>query len=147
MTAGYSGTPLVRKLGIRAGARVAALNPPDHLEDLLQGLPDGARLESEPIPPSGLDAPEARGHDVVLLFCRDASVLERRFGDAHRLLAWDGGLWVCWPKGRSPLASDLGKGDVRRRGLDAGLVDNKVCAVDEDWSGLRFVHRREDRPG
>lgn len=147
MSAGYSGTPLVRKLGIGEGARVAALEAPPHLDDLLRGLPEGVRVESEPVIPPGFDATAAREHDVVLLFCDSAATLEDRFDDAHRLLAWDGGLWVCWPKLSSPLASDLRSSDVRTRGLAAGLVDNKVCAVDEDWSGLRFVHRRENRPG
>lgn len=146
MSAGYSGTPLVRKLGIGEGARVAALEAPGHLDALLEGLPDGARIDVEPAVPSAFDAEGAREHDVVLLFCPDATTLERRFEDGHRLLAWDGGLWVCWPKLSSPLAADLRSADVRARGLEAGLVDNKVCAVDADWSGLRFVHRRENRP-
>ncbi|HSR41732.1 MAG TPA: hypothetical protein VLL48_06165, partial [Longimicrobiales bacterium] len=147
MSAGYSGTPLTRKLGIRPGARVAALEPPAHLPELLGELPEDAGLEAEPSIPPDVDGPGAREHDVVLLFCADASTLERRFDEGRRLLAWDGGLWVCWPKLSSPRAADLRQSDVQAVGLAAGLVDNKICAIDSDWSGLRFVHRREDRPG
>lgn len=146
MTAGYSGTPLAKKLGIKAGHRVAALGPPDHFETLLGELPDGAVLEADPPRPPDFDHPDARTRDVVVLFVRDAAELARGLEPARRLLAWDGGLWISWPKQSSPLASDLEKMAVRRAGLAAGLVDNKICAVDEDWSGLRLVYRREDRP-
>lgn len=145
MSAGYSGTPLARKLGIREGHRVATLGGPEHFPGLLD-LPDDVTLDSDPARPGDFDHPAARSMDVVILFAASVAVLEEGLPVARRLVAWDGGLWIAWPKGSSPLASDIGKGDVRRAGLSTGMVDNKVCAVDEDWSGLRFVHRVEDRP-
>lgn len=144
--AGYSQTPLVRKLGIRAGDRVATLGAPPHLAELLGELPPGATVEPDPPRPRRLDEPGGRGHPVVLAFFPEASALKDRFDHARRLLAWHGGLWACWPKLSSPLARDLREADVRALGLSTGLVDNKVCAVDHDWSGLRFVYRLEDRP-
>lgn len=145
-TAGYSGTPLARKLGIGAGDRLVTLHAPDHFPDLLGDLLDGVTVERDPPFPEGPPDPVEHGRDVVVLFARDASVLARDLEPARGLLAWDGGLWIAWPKGSSPLASDLGKFEVMRAGHELGLVDNKICAVDEDWSGLRMVYRREDRP-
>lgn len=146
MSAGYSGTPLAKKLGIKAGHRVATLDAPDHFPELLGDLPDAVVLEADPALPPDLDHPEARSRDVVVLFVRSEADLALGLEPARRLLAWNGGLWVSWPKQSSPLATSLKEGHVRRAGLDAGLVDNKICAVDEDWSGLRLVYRREDRP-
>jgi hypothetical protein len=144
--AGYSRTPLVRKLGIRGGDRVAVLRAPPHLEDLLSPLPEGVSLEAEPMSPRRGGAEGAGEYDVVIAFFPDAASLAGRFDEGRRLLTWDGGLWACWPKRSSKLARDLRESDVRARGLATGLVDNKVCAVNGDWSGLRFVYRREDRP-
>lgn len=141
MIAGYSGTPLGRKLGVKAGHRVALLGAPPRFDTLLE-LPDAVILDAEPRVPSSF----ARTHDVVIVFVRDRPTLKRGLARAHRLLAWNGGLWVAWPKATSPLATDVREGDVREHGLAAGLVDNKVCAVDADWSGLRFVYRLKDRP-
>lgn len=138
MPAGYSGTPLPKKLGIKPGDRVGVVHGPEHLDDLLSGLPEGARtlaLRS--------NAPR---YDVILLFARDRRALDRTWARAHDRLSVDGGLWVAWPKKSSPLHADLGDAEVRAKGLREGLVDNKVCAVDEDWSGLRFVYRVDDRP-
>ena len=146
MSAGYSGTPLARKLGIEEGHRVVTLGAPGNLEEILRPLPDGVRLEADPEAPSSLDAAGARSRDVILLFAPDRDALESGLPPARRFLAWDGGLWVCWPKQSSPLATEMRESDVRAAGLAEGLVDNKICAVDADWSGLRFVHRREDRP-
>lgn len=141
--AGYSGTPLPKKLGIREGSRVGARRAPAHLPDLLDPLPSGVRIES-------LDAaahPDGQARfDVILLFVDEIAMLRDEFEPLTDRIEVDGGLWVCWPKMKSPLFRELREGDVRAHGLDTGLVDNKICAVDEDWSGLRFVHRREDRP-
>jgi hypothetical protein len=135
--AGYSGTPLAKKLGIRSGSRVATLGAPDHLAALLDPLPPGARVEP---------TPRGRGrYPVVVAFVRTHSQLKRRFARGDELMVVDGGLWIAWPKRSSPLAGDLGEADVRGYGLAAGLVDNKICAVDEDWSALRFVVRVADR--
>lgn len=132
--AGYSGTPLPRKLGMKPGHRVA-----------FPGAPDGfaARLAGE-----GVEVWAQLRHplDVIVLFAAGEADLRRRFPAARKALAWDGGLWVAWPKKASGVPTDLTFEVVQPLGLDAGLVDNKVCAIDEVWSGLRFVYRVKDRP-
>lgn len=134
MTAGYSGTPLPRKLGLKPGMRAAALHVPKHYTKLLGPLPGvrlSARLSSE--------------LDFVHAFFTRAADLDARFPKLRDALAKDGMLWISWPKGSSPLAGDLDGNRVRAIGLENGLVDVKVCAVDEDWSGLKFVRRLADR--
>ncbi len=134
-TAGYSGTPLVRKLGIKAGFRVRFVNAPDGFEKLLGPLPDGVDR-----------AAATRGtFDFIHLFVTRRAELDRRFGALKKALAADGMLWVSWPKKTSPMAGELTGDVVRATGLSNGLVDVKVCAVDHDWSGLKFVLRRRDR--
>jgi len=134
--AGYSGTPLPQKLGIKAGARVALVRAPDGFERELEPLPDGVRLRTQ-----------ARGaQDVVLFFATRLAELERRFDGLARALEPTGGLWIAWPKRNAGVATDLRENIVRDVGLSHGLVDNKVCAVDDMWSGLRFVYRLTDRP-
>jgi hypothetical protein len=136
-TPGYSGTPLVQKLGIKAGARVAFIDAPPSLP---RGLAD---------PPAGVEpATRLQGpaFDIILLFAERRAVLEKRFTAAARHLKPDGGLWVAWPKRASGRDTDLTEDRVREIALAAGLVDNKVCAVDEVWSGLRCVYRRRSRP-
>ena len=137
MSAGYSGTPLARKLGIEEGHRVAALGAPEHFPALLEPLPPSVRLRS--------DLRGGGAFDVLLVFVRTPGELRRRFEQARRRLEPSGGLWVSWPKQSSPLATELRESHVRTHGLEAGLVDNKICAIDEDWSGLRFVVRLRDR--
>ena len=133
--AGYSGTPLVKKLGIKEDARVLLVNPPQGFLETLGGLPPGAELVS---------SRSREMLDVVLLFVPSQQGLQQ-FGKLAPRLKPTGGLWVCWPKKASGVKTDLTDGVVREFGLTAGLVDNKVCAVDETWSGLRFVIRLEDR--
>jgi hypothetical protein len=133
---GYSGTPLPKKLCIRAGARVALVNAPPGFGSALGALPDGAELV----------LPSRRGLDVVLLFARSRAELVRRFETLAGRIRPDGSLWVAWPKKASGVETDLAEPYVRQHGLDVGLVDVKVCAVDETWSGLRFVYRLKDRP-
>ena len=134
--AGYSGTALTQKLGIKPGARVALLRAPNGFERALDPLPDGARLRHQ-----------ARGqHDVVLFFATRLAELERRFDTLARATGYAGGLGIAWPKRTASVATDLREGVVREVGLAHGLVDNKVCAVDDTWSGLRFVYRLADRP-
>ena len=144
MSAGYSGSPLARKLGIKPGALVALLPGSGEAalrtaEVLRAQVAPGVRLRTD------LRVREA--HDVVVIFVRSEAALRDLFERARRRLAVDGGLWVAWPKQSSPLAGPLRDANVRAHGLASGLVDNKVCAIDEDWSGLRFVVRLEDRPG
>ncbi len=133
--AGYSGTPLAKKLGIKSGARVALLRAPDDFERMLGPLPDDVVVHRN-----------ARGRlDVILLFVTRRAELARRFPRLTELLDDSGGLWVAWPKRASCVVTDLHFEPVQRIGLDAGLVDNKVCAIDDTWSGLRFVRRVADR--
>jgi hypothetical protein len=135
--AGYSGTPLPQKLGISEGARVALVRAPDGFAETLQPLlPQGVRMRSRL---SGM-------LDVVLFFVTRRNELERRFGPMARALEPAGGLWIAWPKRTAGVATDLTENVVREIGLGNGLVDNKVCAVDDVWSGLRFVYRLADRP-
>jgi hypothetical protein len=123
-------------LGIKPGARVALVRAPDGFEDELDPLPDGVRLRTQ-----------ARStQDVVLFFATRVAELERRFDGLARAIAPNGGLWIAWPKRTSNVATDLRESVVRDVGLTHGLVDNKVCAVDDTWSGLRFVYRVNDRP-
>jgi hypothetical protein len=133
--AGYSGTPLAKKLGIREGASVVLAGAPDGFEDVLAPLPPGVAVGRR----------SRAGADVILLFAPSRSVLERRFAPLAAALDRAGGLWVCWPKRSSGVATDLDENVVRAHGLAGGLVDNKVCAVDDTWSGLRFVYRLSDR--
>lgn len=135
--AGYSGTPLPRKLGIKEGARVAVLSAPDGFFRALGRLPDGVVLRTDARTTS----------DVMVFFATRRAELERRFTKLAGKLERDGGLWIAWPKRASGVATDLTEAVVREIGLAVGLVDNKVCAVDEIWSGLRFVYRLEDRRG
>ena len=141
--AGYSGTPLPKKLGIAEGARVGTRRAPDHFGVLVDPLPSGVRLEALEEATHASGAPR---YDVALLFVDDVDTLRAEFEPLSGRIEVDGGLWVCWPKMKSPLFRSLRESDVRSHGLEVGLVDNKICAVDEDWSGLRFVYRREDRP-
>jgi hypothetical protein len=136
VTGGYSGTPLARKLGIKPDAVLGLLAAPPGIEDLLAPLPDGVTIRRR-----------TRGRlDVVVLFADRRSVLQERFGQALEALDTDGGLWVAWPKKSSGVATDLDFDGVQRLGLDSGLVDNKVCAIDQVWTALRFVVRLADRP-
>lgn len=136
-SAGYSGTPLPAKLGIRAGARVLLAGAPRGFAQVLGPLPEGARVLRAARPPL----------DVVVLFATRRADLVRRFRTLAPALDPAGGLWVAWPKKTSGMDTDLTFDAVQSIGLAAGLVDNKVCAVDETWSGLRFVVRVADRPG
>jgi hypothetical protein len=134
--AGYSGTPLPTKLGIRPGSRVLVTGAPERfVEDTLGPLPDVELHRRAGRSP----------YDVVLAFAPDHRTLEARFKPARQRLTTAGGLWIAWPKRSSGYASDLDENIVRDFGLAAGLVDNKVCAIDATWSGLRFVVRLRDR--
>ena len=135
IVAGYSGTPLAKKLGITEGSRVAVLGGPEGFDEALAPLPDGVRLRRRLGP----------GLDVVLLFVTERDELERRFPAAAEAVRPAGGFWVAWPKRSSKVPTDLTEDVLREVGLPHGLVDNKVCAVTDVWSGLRFVWRKENR--
>lgn len=130
--AGYSGTPLPRKLGVAPGSRLLVLDPPHDFDATLGALPDDVER---------VGARAAR-LDVVVLFATRAAVVRRRFGGLAKRLAPKGVLWIAWPKKTSGVETDLAFDVVQRVGLDAGLVDTKVCAIDETWSGLAFRARR-----
>ena len=129
-TAGYSGKPLVVKLGMKPGWRVRAIDPPEHLEGLVSPLPNGAAL---------VDDPDA---ELTWLFVRTRAALERQGPDLVGTVGRGAMLWVSWPKKSSALFVDLTEDGVREVMLPTGLVDVKVCAVDQDWSGLKLVRRR-----
>ena len=134
MTAGYSGTPLPKKLGIKEGGTLALLDPPDGFLATLGDLPWGVKIRTKA-------AGEA---DVIVLFSTKLSRLEKDFGKAMKLMPQDGGmLWVAWPKRSAKADTDLDENLIRDFGLAAGVVDTKVCAIDEKWSGLRFSRRRQ----
>ena len=134
-SAGYSGTPLPRKLGIKPQARLGLIGAPPGFDEVLGDLPPGVSVHRR-----------LRGtFDVLVAFVRTRSELERRLPALKQALDQAGGLWVAWPKRSSGVATDLSDGNVRDVGLGIGLVDNKVCAIDTTWSGLRFVYRVADR--
>ncbi len=135
-TAGYSGTPLPRKLGIRDGSRVLLVGAPAGFATTLGELPPGVQLPAE----------GAADLDVVVVFVVDLESLRAHFTALAAALQPAGGLWVAWPKRSSGVATELTENVVRELGLAEGLVDNKVCAIDATWSGLRFVWRLRDRP-
>ena len=134
--AGYSGTPLVKKLGIKSGSNLTFVNPPAHFVDSLD-LPKGTNVCS---------ASSRKPLDFVLLFVKSKQELAAKFSLFAAKLKPDGMLWVSWPKKASGLKTDLTDNVVRELGLSEGLVDVKVCAVDDVWSGLKFVFRLKDRP-
>ncbi len=136
--AGYSGTPLLKKLGIKDGHRVALLHAPAGWE-----LPDQSTLMDGAGPARSL---RGKGQfSVILAFFERAAALQKRLPSLAARMQPTGGLWVAWPKKASGMATDLSFDIVQNAGLDLGLVDNKICAVDDTWSGLRFVIRRKDR--
>jgi hypothetical protein len=134
LMAGYAGKPLPKKLGIKANSVVALVAAPEGFEQTLGALPEGVVLRRQ-----------ARGRpDVTLWFTKSRKDLQRRI-ERMGAFAGQGGLWIIWPKKSSGIASDLSQAVVREVGLAAGLVDYKICAIDETWSGLLFT-RRKDKP-
>lgn len=135
--AGYSETPLAKKLGIKGGFQVAIIGAPPGFRGELAGLPDGVKFV----------ASTATSLDLILYFVKSQRDLIERFPLLASRLAPAGMLWIAWPKKASGVKTDLSDNSVRQIGLDAGLVDVKVCAVNETWSGLKFVIRVRDRAG
>ena len=135
MPAGYSGTPLAKKLGIANGSRATTIDAPTDFRELLAPIPDGVEFRTT-----------LRGRaDVIVFFTRSRAKLERRVEIAGRAIFPNGGLWIAWPKRASKIDTDMTEDVVRDVALPLGLVDNKVCAIDDTWSGLRIVWRRELR--
>ena len=134
--AGYSGTPLPRKLGIKPESRLAIVGAPEGFDRTLGELPERVEVRSR-----------ARGPlDVIVFFTTSRAELARRFERLAGALDPTGALWVAWPKKASRVETDMTENAVREVALPRGLVDNKICAIDETWSGLRLVIRRENRP-
>jgi hypothetical protein len=130
--AGYSGTPLPKKLGIVEGSSVALIDSPRGVVD---GLPAGVTVKRQALGTA----------DVVVAFFTRRKDFERRIGSLAKMIFPAGGLWVAWPKRASGVETDMHEGALREVALPLGLVDNKVCAIDETWTGMRVVWRRERR--
>ena len=133
--AGYSATPLARKLGIKEASRLRIVHAPGPLPELDATLPECVEVLQRPRTPV----------DVVLAFFTSRRRLEAEFPGLAAGIVDNGGVWIGWPKRSSGMDTDLDENIVREIGLVAGLVDNKVCAIDATWSGLRFVVRLKDR--
>ncbi|MXV14639.1 DUF3052 family protein [Hufsiella ginkgonis] len=134
MSSGYSQTPLAKKLGIKAGFSVFTVNEPAHFRDLLTDLPERVNWNN----------PESQP-DLVHLFIRSAAEVKPLLTSASGQIKRNGTIWVSWPKKTSGIVSDMSENLVRDTALAMGLVDVKVCAVDETWSGLKIVWRTENR--
>jgi hypothetical protein len=127
----------VRKLGIKPSAALGLIGAPDGFDDTLGELPEDVTVRRS-----------LRGRfDVIVAFFVERPAFARRLPSLRDALSPDGGLWIAWPKRASGVPTDMSENLVRDAGLEAGLVDNKVCAIDEVWSGLRLVYRVKDRPG
>jgi hypothetical protein len=133
--AGYSGKPLAQKLGIKAGCRMYVENGPEGYLDLVGALPEGVHVLPRP----------AGKLDLVHLFTREAADLASRLEVYRHRIAEDGMIWVSWPKKSARVPTDVTEDVVRDLALPLGLVDTKVCAVDETWSGLKLVIRLANR--
>jgi hypothetical protein len=156
--AGYSGTPLPRKLGIKPGARIGLVGAPSGFGALLEPLPDGARIEASTFTQGASTTGGAAGpvladavlpgtgpFDVIVFFTVEQAELAGRLSELRTRMAPAAGLWIAWPKRASRVPTDMTEDVIREIALPTGLVDNKVCAIDEVWSGLRLVIRRELR--
>ncbi len=133
---GYSGTPLAKKLGIKEGFRIALVNAPANFQDELGSFSAGATIVS----------PSQKRLDLILFFAESQSDLSKNFAKLAAKLTPTGMLWIAWTKKSSGVPTDLSFEIVQETGLAAGLVDTKICAVNEVWSGLKFVVRVKDRP-
>ena len=135
MSTGYSGTPLPRKLGIAPGTTVAWIGAPQHFRALLGPLPDDIRVKARASAPL----------DVLVVFLTRRADLARRLPSLRRAIAPAGGCWIAWPKRASGVPTDITEDVIREVVLPTGMVDVKVCAIDDTWSGLKLVIRKELR--
>lgn len=136
MKAGFSNTTLIKKLGIKAGFSVLLVHEPIYYYELLGTLPEGVRLVGKGI---------GNAVDFIHFFAKNRETLNRHFPVLKAKLKKNGQIWVSWIKTTSQLQTDIRENDVRNLGLELGLVDVKICAIDSDWSGLKFVYRKQDR--
>lgn len=135
MPVGYSGTPLWKKLGCKPDSQMAVIAAPDEFDFDFDGIPSTIGVHRELKPEM----------DVILWFCFTVADVEIALAEGRKHMKSNAGLWISWPKKSSKIASELGDSLVRETGLVTGLVDTKVCAVNANWSGLRFVVRLKDR--
>ena len=133
--AGYSGTPLPQKLGIKPGTIVVAVNAPETYRKLLNPIPSGVNFATRPVGNTKL----------IHLFVKERRILQQHLSSLRHKIADDAVIWVSWPKKSSGVPTDVTEDTIRAVALPLGLVDTKVCAVDETWSGLKLVIRRENR--
>ena len=133
--AGYSGTPLIKKLGIKPGYKIYVYQSPAEYLDWLSPLPEDVTFKAQP----------GKNLDFIHLFVRDLKTFKKEFTRLKGCIHKQGMVWVSWPKKSSGVSTDLDENNIRDFGLKAKLVDVKVCAVDEIWSGLKFVYRVSDR--
>jgi len=136
MPSGYSGTPLTKKLGIKEGFKILPVNAPDYYFDLLEDLPEDLVV---------LEQKNKEKADFIHLFAKESKFLLQEFPRLKEHLEINGMIWVSWQKKASKVPTDVDENLVRSTGLKNGLVDIKICAVDEIWSGLKFVYRVKDR--
>lgn len=136
MSSGYSGTPLAKKLGIKNGFEVFTVNAPDNYADLLEPIPDSVTFADAKYP--GL-------RNIVHIFTNSRDELFGKLAECVRLIKQDGSIWVSWYKKAAKLPTEITEDTVREAAFPLGLVDIKVCAVDEKWSGLKLVIRKENR--
>jgi hypothetical protein len=134
-SAGYSGTPLAKKLGIKEGFSVVTVNAPDNFEDLLCRLPVGASIKQKP----------TANLDLIHLFTNNRDELAASLAKYKNLIKQNGTIWVSWYKKAAKMPTEITEDVIREVALPLGLVDVKVCAVDDKWSGLKLVIRRENR--
>lgn len=133
--AGYSSTPLPQKLGIKPGTIVVAIDPPDNYRKLLEEIPSGVNFATRPV----------GNTKFVHLFVKERRVLGSRLQSLRQKIAEDAAVWVSWPKKSAGVATDITEDVIRAVALPLGFVDIKVCAIDETWSGLKLMIRRENR--
>lgn len=135
-TSGYSQTPLAKKLGIKTGSSLLLINQPAHYFKLFADFPEAITMVKQP---------ENESIDVIHVFVTEMQQLEKEITFLKPFLKKTGHLWVSWPKGASSIRTELKREPIRELVVAHGLVDTKVCAVDSDWSGLKFMYRLKDR--
>lgn len=136
MPSGYSGTPLAKKLGLKAHFKVLLYNQPEHYFNLFADWPDSIEIQNEI---------NSEGTDFIHVFCTSVEELQHAVKKYKESLKKNGLFWVSWPKGKSKIKTELKREFIREYLIGIGLVDVKVAAIDEDWSGLKFVYRVKDR--
>ena len=146
MTAGYSGTPLAKKLGIKKGHSVLTINAPISYGELVSPLLENVRIQDAQARASAraIHTPQG-GFDIIHLFINSRDELFGKLAECVRLIKQNGAIWVSWYKKAAKLPTEITEDTIREAAFPLGLVDIKVCAVDEKWSGLKLVIRRENR--